>query len=821
MSGAGITPMAFVPRRVGEVRLHEVALPERLRAALDALGAKRGRRLPVKRLEDDVRIWVDHAVYLGRGGDERDAWLMSLRPVDLGILCNVIAQWAIACATASDVGGPELRALLDLLEPEVFDGCQLERDVALFDDRGVPATPLAFPVFSLMVADAVTSCELPLANGEVMSFARVARGGRSGCSLLSGTRRFEGSPFAFSLDLHLETTPPARCAWLLADVGVSRFISEKWQDRPYLRRDVVALVRCGGGDYLPVPYGYSRSRRSLEWDEKARRHLDELFPGRLPELDTYLGDMDAWVDGRRGVQILSPHSTATTWARDSRVRSGVSTKDRPLFFDALARALDGIAEPCKPLAAARMSHLSPLLSASGDDASGEAARGERARLNRSRLRQAIQADAITFQLMGTAADDELLDGVERELVGFVGGAGEEGGLDVRIERRRIDSLCRPLSSSSDDFAQSRWKEVERELGPARGVTACVVALPGKEAFLRDGVDCDPKKAIRIGLARSGRLSQFIDSNKDLEGAEYRMRGAVRDLMRQLGFIPPFADVRGVDLSRPAAALWLSEPPEGRVAARFPLMVEMDYEGGLTSVECPLFAGRVPYRTALLEIARQSSRKDFQKRVSGFGGRQLKALVSSLARRGPKAPLLLVRAYGGIRCRGWWPGMSDAGIASDPLGVTLEGGTGRIVGEGDALTVLRVRAGADGEVPDHFTDTRDGSGDALADRAARQGIFEREGVLYALVGRPNMSPYTRSYTASKFDCPGLAFAQKELNEYFPLALAPGDDAVSAVRHAEALREHMVQFFSSGSRVNLPAPLHMATKASEYVWHWRRA
>ena len=99
-----------------------------------------------------------------------------------------------------------------------------------------------------------------------------------------------------------------------------------------------------------------------------------------------------------------------------------------------------------------------------------------------------------------------------------------------------------------------------------------MVLPGAESYKPKGKDDggDPKRALRIAFAKTGRLTQFIEPEDSKDSPEIRARVAVRDLMRQLGFVPePARNSRGIDTSIPAIGLKVYNSGNGKARASFP------------------------------------------------------------------------------------------------------------------------------------------------------------------------------------------------------------------------------------------------------------
>lgn len=369
-------------------------------------------------------------------------------------------------------------------------------------------------------------------------------------------------------------------------------------------------------------------------------------------------------------------------------------------------------------------------------------------------------------------------------------------------------------------------QVAAALPEATDPTACIVVLPGAESYKPKGKDDggDPKRALRIAFAKTGRLTQFIEPEDSKDSPEIRARVAVRDLMRQLGFVPePARNSRGIDTSIPAIGLKVYNSGNGKAQASFPYCVRQDMRSGAVTVYCPLLPdGSLPYWRALIEFARLSGSEGFPDSCKRANGMALKRMLHGIVRAtGDRPELLLINSYGRIRQRDWWPGISDSGLESGPLSYGPTGYEEPLGLAGSKLRILRIRSGLNGEIPDWFTDevAAGGADDGtVPNRRDKQGLFKMDGYFLALAPRPGDAQYKWSARGSKYDSPTAAFCEKTINEYCLLSPGGEAEALASVKYAEALRGCMVQLYKNDMRVNLPAPLHLAEQVEEYIWDW---
>ena len=98
--------------------------------------------------------------------------------------------------------------------------------------------------------------------------------------------------------------------------------------------------------------------------------------------------------------------------------------------------------------------------------------------------------------------------------------------------------------ASAEATQARRREISRMFAFADRPTGALVTLPRYDLQGTSMKRRDPKEAIRLGLAETGRVSQFMAPDQSIEGEEgnyaHRLKSAVRDLLYTLGYrLNPF------------------------------------------------------------------------------------------------------------------------------------------------------------------------------------------------------------------------------------------------------------------------------------------
>lgn len=785
-------------------------------------------------------------------------WLTTNAPIDLPRLRAIFTNWIASVCPEGKFGGPEHSRALELIAPDALAQHMHSGRLALFDENRRPSSKLAFNGFSLSVSDHIDGETCHLSCGQDLVFERVMSDGKSPCELLSQILWHDGFPYAVCLKLTTQTVPPRREVRLNVKASIRRFAQGAWVfDKgrdPSIRNDVNALVRWPGSRWCRVPYGRDSRRKCIDWNKASACNLRDFAGIELPDLTDYLHHMDSWAQPGRELQILSPQAAAATWQTAHRVKVGLTINDKAELFEFVASCLEGIATPSPDPVCYRRRNLTRLFDEKKFETDDE--RSAWALANRHRLAAATGSQHIEFEFIGTQADSYELDAAHREAVALLGPEGELDGINIGMTTHTPDQLLALLPNNSTASMRERMDAIRKALDTVhRGVpTACIVVLPNY-SLNYETEQLDPKQAIRMGLALSGRLSQFLvphgsgkaageDNGPIVCGAEdrqsnkadetvdtfdYRVSVAVRDLMRQLGFVHKFKNTPALKPSAPLYGIHLASLKKKQDWGKEALIAtRLDYERGTTDVLLPqLQMDWIPYWRAQLELARMSNPLDTRAHLCA-DGLMLKRLVDKLKDEAPQDALLLVHSYGHIRFGAWWPGISDEGLAKDSLryGPTVSPDKSKepikdhlFDCENTNLNILRIRLGDGDEVPDYFTDL---SSDSLngetrePKRSQKQGVFKADGYLLALVPKPGDTQYQNAFRGSSVERPNMLVHAKSLSEYVLLTSNDESLALECVRRAEASRADMVQLLKGSMMVNLPAPLHLAEKMDEYLW-----
>lgn len=311
---------------------------------------------------------------------------------------------------------------------------------------------------------------------------------------------------------------------------------------------------------------------------------------------------------------------------------------------------------------------------------------------------------------------------------------------------------------------------------------------------------DPKQAVRWGLARTGRVTQFIrPESQSADDYELRVRHGLWDLLRQLDFHfnPPYTGFRRTSL--PTALdlvglrqIRLNALRRGERAVTLPLVAYMPADQVVLRVCLPGEGGPhwQPYHTALLEAVDFGGGYQHPGQVRDFFVRALENL--------PWAnPTLLLLDGQNLRCA--LPELKDKELNLDAFG--LEG----IPPQGkDLVRVARLRYSADGGVPLVCPTHSFGRYSGIYNHARFPQVF------YSIQERPLSAK--RANGLRQIDAWRRHSWNPSTVEVVMAQLQPNDVPAEWAWVVHRLRQEATQ---SEAATLLPEPLHSMAKFDEYV------
>jgi hypothetical protein len=564
-----------------------------------------------------------------------------------------------------------------------------------------------------------------------------------------------------------------------------------------------------------------RRNGQLQWRDGLRELFDVLeFARPLPDLADLTRDPLPFLTGPdedRAVAIV--HGTGGGGTH--RVAPGASARDRHLLIRWISDTLADVLSPRAPLprVGIERSKRPPAEPVQVRSRIGTVVDGDLTVETvwdtsgvRDAVRSAVIADLGLAEFPAIDSDGQTIwrtpELTVRLVARPIGALGEALPLDAAVRGRK---------QRVRDAVAGRRAAVEGNLGPATGRVLSLVELRGPGAFPQAG--SDPKPALRLGFARTGRLTQFLTPVDDGDaGVGHRAAAAWADLRRQLvGCVEaPRAALTGIALPDPVdvVAIYMlrrnATPRSPFDRQVLPLAVWTSSDSADVLARASGMTEWLPYHQALLRLANRQTSE-----LPNLPDAEAIAFIRQVIESIPHdRPMLLLTWTQNLRLT--WSDLQNSRLRPDRLAV------GDVpVGNTPQLRHVGVRTDDQDETPECYGLTADGRRTGLP-----TGLFRFPGTerVFASVGtKPSSASSSASPMGShifgRTTTSGRTVLETTKNPYNPqcveltvATIQPGDDPVMWAALAHGLRDVSEAYDAS---LRLPCPLHLARTATEYA------
>lgn len=807
---------------------HEtMAFPEEWRYELLQISASVQKRdvaktsLPLKALNQLLRTLVPELIAISPNAARanHDVWLRGTKcAITPDALQLLMYQWAKH--SFSKAPSESVERVARQLAPDHLVWTPKTLNLAAWrthaNGTAKPEDSAVFSVLPDLIASRLCSKDVVFdLLGKPLRFVRSPISpGRSGTEMVSwppyayehGKKRYYYSILA---TITLQTTPFQPTPQIYIDLGVRRWISEPIKRLPknrtsvYLRAEVPWISGVQqSNSFQAAAVCWSSKANTYVWDNDLADILNRLTPHNpLPSPQAIVADPVAMLnpDGTPNVAMVYRNAMSVV----HRVAPGLMPVDRKRLFEQFCAVLAPEFVPSALLpridkrprnarstgAKAKADTLAdsiPLLSTNVGDSIAFDVYYQREETCTAFLEEIGTQLGVSIppELPATISLAHLTLTVDAHLVGKLG-----SGLSVELAQAGDNA-----SENERSAANQRIAEIRTVLQPTTTPTVAFVEIEDAAAFEYRIDEFDPKKAIRAGFAKTGRLSQFVNVQSDSSHRE-RTKRAVLDGFRQLG-------VHRIPSSHPTvepvncAGVWMIQRSSGRYKENVPLFVLINAYNGAVLAKAPGFDAWLPYHQALLKIG--------QNEYHGFNNSDTTVRYIQQVIRSQISPegdaILLCHSQ---NLRRVWKWLADAEISLDSLRFGQEVPTP--ITEWPGLRLVRVRDSAGSETPEWYAVREERFGFS-------KGLFRvNERVFASTYGKPGQFKKS-SVNVSIVTNPQMAVWNPALCELTVAALQPGDDPVEIADMVHSLRLASIQYDEATS---LPLPLHLAKLMAEYA------
>lgn len=772
--------------------------------------------LPTNSLKKLVNSWMDGIASLRplRENSSDERWLSAYEPFSdlrLKVLCGIIKVWI----TAEYIANPKVPAAAKDMAKQLCEQLDYNTLALLRQTESVCLTN----------SDGTVSAEaydlLPLIAMNMLLGNKLDLGGKELTLRYAGKNELISQPiedvktghfYSFVFHFSVQTTPPERKALLLCDMSIRRWApNRKKPIQPIRSSNAINVhVYIGNNKYCQLPVAYSRKKSGLDWKEQDKECYDLWGYEPLLDVENLWDEAEA-----RKEAYLIPYKNGMPSFAASKIGVGVSAKDKASLYGQIQNLLGDFAVAVQPAESVGANTI-PFYSSPQSYADRESFR--------EWVASCAETKQITFEIYGLIQDPlqhALMKRLRAKLLDDFGENTSTSCMTIDINLRDAGDLQSEISNPNERV--QRIKEIMSQLGTTTEVVACLFLLPSAESYKKEY--SDPKQVLRNAFACSGRVVQFIVPNDTVK--DEQIHHAVYDLYRQLG-VTTLIDMKKAAknplLDVPCIGMHICTQVQGiSNKGRFlPLTVETDLRTGRTTVQCSAFEGyRVSYREACIEMGKLFWKSDLEKRCVSASFSPAKQVLLDLRnkyRTADSVVVLIVNADG--NSRPLWGGISDKEIGAytlsedyvpDQINVGTKESPYAIPLTGTGVRVIRIRN--NGEVPDYFTAQRDNCSKDNPLYSSASGLFRYGKVFYGVAAKPNDPRFRLSFIESKVDHPTQDFAEKTLQEFYPVQMQKGDIVLDWIRYVNAMRLLPIQYDQATS---LPLPLHLAKGLEEYLF-----
>lgn len=801
------------------------------------------RTVPIGALNRSIRALVPDVAAVARGvsrADHAGPWLYSADPPEPANLEPLIHAWV---QTLVENDGPATGQLWSQLDATLLRwqrvrpgelGWPDKEPTALADTAGATAAVAALPphlfhlVPEILVAELLGRSDRP--DGFPRGFRRYPAPDGRGVELLSWpplyvTDRRGEWPYSYRVSVSVQTIPFQPLPVVHIGSGIRR-----WCPRPP-RSAGRSISLCMLSELPWLPAGQlSHSFRvaqlrwqrtgtafTLGWHRKLASIFDHLKLERpLPDLAELTADPTCLFDGKPAAALV--HATATA-GYVHRAPVGTHARERAQLYEWIANTLGDLLTPATALRRTGSVTIKPQTTTATARRAGLARATDAGHLHINMLWdspevQTAVIDAINddLEIEPTGTPDQRLTWTTPELTvatDFI----KIGALGAPLD---LDQTIRHPALQLRRAVDERRRTVQERLAAVPG---CAALVEIRDAAQFTNPRTDPKRALRLGAADAGRLSQFLVSPADGESSdsiEQRATSAWTDLRRQLSprVTQPAITVRGgVPDPIDYIAIWMIRQNASTYAwdrVQLPVAIWASSDSPRVYCRARGMTEWMDYKDALLTIATKTS--------SGLGrcdeadtARFIDDVLTSATT--PDRPVLLLTHAQNLRSA--WPGLQNGQLLPDVIAL---GAVNQPATAYPQLRHVRVRADSDDETPQGYGRTADRVGlpSGLWAHPGSTRVFQSVGSKPAAAkrhGSPMGSRLETRTTRSGHDvietAPGW---NPQLVELTVAAQQPGDDPVTWAAIAHALRRASDTY--DGDLI-LPLPLHLAMLTKEYA------
>jgi len=405
---------------------------------------------------------------------------------------------------------------------------------------------------------------------------------------------------------------------------------------------------------------------------------------------------------------------------------------------------------------------------------------------------------------------------EEEIVALPGGG------RLRIVTQPLGRLGSPLPAMDQQrkpdlraAINQRASEVGEQVESATEPTLTLIELPDYRdpEWRRAFRGRDPKRALRLGMARRKRVTQFV-TNKSGDDLRERCKSAVLDGLRQLGYLPATIGftTRRLPLPSPllVVGIWVIRITRRRAAfgVHLPVVVLLNTTESQIYAWLPHDQRIRPYREALIEIAQLDPDQVKNRKQQEALGQLRQFLLGDLVKLGTSDVVVFVAAQ---NARPTWRGLNNDAVALDGLRFDADEDSPTVSTEKlpSRFRLVRLRTNLRWEMPGWYIPGAKPSTTSQGLWADDDADPQRTRLFYNIASKPKTA--SKGYKGKQQN-PRESYRISSIVETMPLVVSGGEDPAMWAIAADQWRR---MSFVTNDMTLFPLPLELAQGMDEYA------
>ena len=813
--------------------------------------------LPTNALKDLFTTHLDGAVninYISQNSDD-SRWLISNYQIDVEKVKRILIVWIKAFyiegtllrksrIVNTDVEN-QVGKLCSIINESTFN--VTEEDILLFNDSKADA--MIYSVLPLKVVNTLMNKKITIKEKELELYYSDKNEVVTNPILQKNGNNEDY--FSYVLKFSVQTLPPHNEAYLNIDMSIRRWVSRNTLDKvPYLQTEKNCYVKVGESKLQRIAANYSRVKKEIAWKDIDEKVFTICYGNQYlkPFKEVILNPKEALED--KLIPILVPYDEKMNKI-DHSIDSGMPFFDMETLYKKIAKELKILTNELEYKAyKSRVVSNNPKSYFNEEFLLPEKSKFQKA------VELLLQGEPLSIEVWYGHGDEKLRD----DMVDILKNHFEN--TQTEITTHQLDKISSELEVKSEKLilrgVQERIGEIEKKMSEKTHAILSFIILKNRDQFEKPELN-DPKKAIRLGFAKTGRLTQFItpeayyDTEKKMKDEKDKyekkilayeedllnhdksnvkkpqkiskgylsnsvIKHAILDGYRQLGIITDVSKNKSI-VNKTVTGIHICNYKNTLFGNRFepfPIFIKCDFEKGYISGYCDLVDKiEIPYWKLCLGIANKVSMLPSQpatiKPSATIISRRFKWLSSNEGNH-----IVVIEANG--TSRKLIKGIANSEIKnvydkelnqiSSFLINNANNGVIDLKKTMSNLSLVRLRVNS--EVPGYYPFTDEGK----VNYKSMTGIFKFNDVYYSLDDKASKEADTMRKNHSKTYSSNY-YSHRNLVEIYPMFIQNKNSIVELdiVKCVHDLRKASIQ--SSAGKTTLPLPLHLAKKLEEYI------